>query len=85
MTEGPIIEVQARLYATLRKYQPGLGHGEAIRVGLPRGSRVDDLLKKLGVPEDETKQVFVDGRQRPFDYLLQGGEEVGIFPPIAGG
>ena len=80
-----MITVQARLYATLRKYRPGLGHGEAVSVEMPDGSRVIDLLDKLGVPRDETKQVFIAGRQKPFDYVLQEGEEVGIFPPIAGG
>ena len=80
-----MITVQARLYATLRRYQTGLGHGEAINVELPDGSRVIDLLDRLGVPREETKQVFIAGRQKPFDHVLQEGEDVGIFPPIAGG
>jgi len=80
-----VITLRARLYASLRKYQPGLGHGESLQVELPDGSRVADLLDKLGVPKNETKQVFVNGRLQLSDYVLKDGEEVGIFPPIAGG
>jgi len=80
-----MITVQARLFASLRKYQPGLGHGESVSVELRDGSRVADLLERLGIPENETKQVFVNGLVRPSDYELKDGEEVGIFPPIAGG
>lgn len=82
---GTVITLRARLYASLRRYQPGVGHGEAIEVQLPEGSKVADLLDKLGIPENETKQVFVNGRLQLSDYVLQDGEEVGIFPPIAGG
>ena len=80
-----MIAVRARLYASLRKYQPGLGHGESVSVELREGSRVSDLLERLGIPETETKQVFVNGVVRPLDHELKDGEEVGIFPPIAGG
>lgn len=80
-----MITVQARLYATLRKYQPHLAPGEPLAVELPEGSTLSDLLAKLGVPENETKQVFVNGRQKPLDYVVKDGDEAGIFPPIAGG
>jgi molybdopterin converting factor small subunit len=80
-----VITVRARLYASLRRYQPSLGHGEALEVELQEGSRIADLLEKLGVPKNETKQVFVSGRVQLSDYVLEDGEEVGIFPPIAGG
>ena len=80
-----MITVQARLYATLRKYQSSLGAGEVMAVELPDGSKVTDLLEKLGVPQNETKQVFVNGRHQLSGYVLKDGEQVGIFPPIAGG
>ena len=80
-----MITVKTRLYASLRRYQPGLGHGEALEVELPEGSRIADLLERLGVPKNETKQVFVSGRIQLSDYVLEDGEEIGIFPPIAGG
>jgi len=80
-----LITVQARLYATLRRYRPGVGSGEPIQVELSEGSRVADLLEALGIPQNETKQVFVDGRLRLSDYVLKDGEQLGVFPPIAGG
>lgn len=69
----------------MRRYQPDLGHGESLQVELAEGSRIADLLERLGVPKNETKQVFVNGRIQLSDYVLKDGEEVGIFPPIAGG
>jgi molybdopterin converting factor small subunit len=80
-----MVTVQVRLYATLRRYRPELGHGEALRVEMPDGSRVANLLEKLGIPRDETKQVFVDGLHKPMDFVLRDGQQVGVFPPIAGG
>ncbi len=77
--------VQAYLYAMLRRYQPHLRHGESAQVQLVEGGTVADLLRILGIPEDETKQTFVNGIARGADWVLQDGDRVAVFPPIAGG
>lgn len=81
-----MIRIEARLYATLRKYQPERKVGEALVHELAEGTTVQKLLEEeLGVPPDEVKTVFVNGVSRDFDYILADGDRVGIFPPVAGG
>ena len=87
MNKGdPVIRVEARLYATLRKYQPEGKVGEALVCKLAEGTTVQEFLEKeLGIPPGEVKTVFVNGVSRSFDHLLGDGDRVGVFPPIAGG
>jgi molybdopterin converting factor small subunit len=80
-----MMTVHVKLFATLRRYRPGLGIGEAFPVKLPAGATVGDLLRELGLPEKEVKVVFVNALFRERDYALADGDEVGIFPPVGGG
>lgn len=73
------------LYATLGRYHPEGKGTEPFTVQLPEGSRVSDLLNRLGLPPGEAKQVFIEHLSRPGNYLLQDGQKAALFPPIAGG
>lgn len=79
------IQVKVRVYAGLRQYLPHLGLGESDLLELPPHSSVGDLLDRIGVPRSEAKSCFVSGRKQELDYRLQEGDEVALFPPIAGG
>ncbi|MDH4138319.1 MAG: MoaD/ThiS family protein [Anaerolineae bacterium] len=81
-----MIRIEARLYATLRKYHPEGKVGEALVRELAEGTTVQELLEgELRVPPNEIKTVFVNGMSRSFDYVLADGDRVGIFPPVGGG
>jgi molybdopterin converting factor small subunit len=80
-----MITVYAKLFATLRTYRPGLKLGEVFPVDLPEGATVGQLLRQLGVPEEEVKMVFVNGIVRDREQVLAAGDELGIFPPVGGG
>lgn len=80
-----MIQIQVRLYATLRKYRPEVAHGQSFTVELPAGSTVADLLRELGVPEGEMKRTFVNGIIQEAEYRLADGDSLGVFPPVAGG
>ncbi|MCL4533922.1 MAG: MoaD/ThiS family protein [Bacteroidetes bacterium] len=77
--------VEVYLYATLRRYQPALRHGEPVRVEMAPGATVQDLLESLGIPAEELKQTFINGISRQPDWVLEEGDRVAVFPPIAGG
>lgn len=77
------MHVQVRLFATLRRYRPGAETPFSAELG--PGGTVSDLLAQLGVPQDETQVVFVNGRARPLEWALAPDDEVGIFPPVGGG
>ncbi len=81
-----MIHVTVRLYATLRRFEPpGIAPGQGFPVALPDHSRLQDLVASLRLPAEETKQIFVRSRRQEPDYSLKEGEEVAIFPPLAGG
>ncbi len=77
--------VRVKAYATLRRYLPGVALGAPIALELPEGLTVTDVLQQLGVPHDEIKLCFVNGRQRELDYCLSDADELAIFPPVGGG
>ncbi|MDP2662619.1 MAG: MoaD/ThiS family protein [Dehalococcoidia bacterium] len=80
-----MIQVEVRLYATLRQYRPRIALGKSFKVTLPAESTIAQLLQRLGIPVDEMKRAFVNGIIEEEDYLVKDGDRIGIFPPIAGG
>ncbi|HEY5541524.1 MAG TPA: MoaD/ThiS family protein [Coriobacteriia bacterium] len=77
--------VDIALFAYLSDYQPdGLGGRQPRPFELEQGTTVDDVIEKLGLP-DEPRVVFVNGKHVPEDALLIDGDRLAIFPPVAGG
>ena len=88
------MKVQVKLFATLARSVPGpiLAHypkgirpGAPLEVELPEGSTLADLVAQMGLPGEELKLTFVNGRSRELDYPLEPGDEIGFFPPVGGG
>ncbi len=73
------------LNATLRRHKPDYNAAVGISLEVEPGTRVDQILAKLGVPAEEVALLMVDGRRRELDFVLQGNERVALFPPIGGG
>lgn len=77
--------VEVRLYATLRRYVPTLDIGDPLEVELAPGGDLLDLFAHLGIPPDEVKQVFINHRAVRKNCVLENGDRVSLFPPVAGG
>lgn len=73
--------IALKLYATLGKYAPP----DADRYPVTPGTTIGQLVRELEIPDGSVKLVFVDGRRAELDTPLQGGERVGLFPPVGGG
>ncbi len=43
-------------------------------------SSVKDAIEANGVPHVEVGKIVVNGKEKPFDYLLQPGDEIDVFP-----
>ena len=84
-TERAMVEVQVKLYATLRRYHPELKIGEGLTVDVPEGTTVGSLVTIIGIPADTVRRVFCRGRAVEEDHVLVDGEDVALFPPVAGG
>ncbi len=80
-------KVKVKLFGHFRKYHPTPeAASSSFECGLPEGDeKVSDLIHKLNIPEEEVKIVFINNLKAALDQKLDDGDEIGIFPPIAGG
>ena len=94
LSVSEMMNVTVRLYANLPQHvrksilneqSNGIRAGDPIEIALPSGSTLGDLVATLSLPEDLVKITFVNGVVRNLDHQLQPGDQVGMFPPIAGG
>jgi molybdopterin converting factor small subunit len=77
--------IHLKLYATLRKYLPGVPLGESVPFEIPDEGRVEDILNKLHISTENAKVVFVNGIHQDLKDPLHAEDLVVIFPPIGGG
>ncbi len=75
------MQIQLKLFATLRAYAPENAEAYPIEPG----ATVKDIIDQLGVPIEDAKLVFVNSTRRDFETPLADGDRVGIFPPVGGG
>jgi len=73
--------IELKLFASLKTYLPQ----GAERFPIQAGDTVEALTKRLGIPLDEVKLIFVNGVKVQMSSILGGGDRVGIFPPVGGG
>ena len=73
--------IQIKLFATLQRFMPASAENYAIETG----TTIRTLLQQLDLPENKAKLIFIDGVKAELTTVLQGGERVGIFPPVGGG
>jgi molybdopterin converting factor small subunit len=80
------MQVRVKLMAALRgKLPPGAQGGVAV-LELEPGATVAAALERLGVPAGHVHLVMVNGRQEPDrTRALADGDELTVFPPMAGG
>jgi molybdopterin converting factor small subunit len=74
------MKVKIKLFATLRNYGP-----DEQEVELPANATLEDAIQLLNLPEKIPLLKIVDGEHRPGKHPLKEGDEIALFPPIAGG
>jgi molybdopterin converting factor small subunit len=82
---GVSVQIIVKLFASLARFSPEGQAGNPFEIHLPEIATIQDVIIQLGIPTEETKISFVNGLIRDMDWVLQSGDEVGIFPPIGGG
>jgi molybdopterin converting factor small subunit len=73
------MKVKVKLFASLRKFGPD----EQV-IELPEGATIDDAIDSLNIPKISLLRIL-NGEHRPAKHLLRDGDELALFPPIAGG
>jgi len=80
------MKVRVKLFASLASFSPQGGlPGTPFELELPSGATLNDLTQYLQLPNEQIKVCFVNSRIQPPEYVLNDGDDVGIFPPIGGG
>lgn len=75
------VQIQLKLFANLAQYLPAEGE----RIEIAPGVSIGEILDRIGLPREKAKLIFVNGIKGDLETPLQGGERVGLFPPVAGG
>ena len=79
------MKVEVQLFASLMQYMPGqTGHAPYV-IEVADGTTVGALLVSLKVPVGLAKLIFRNGVHARGEDVLQEGDRVAAFPPIAGG
>ena len=74
-------QIQLKLFAALTQMAPE----NADQLPIKPGISVKELLDELNIPSIKAHLIFINGVKQSLDTCLEGGERVGIFPPVAGG
>ncbi len=77
--------LEVRLYSGLEKYVAGATYGKPLKVELPAAATGEDLLRKLGIPEEAVYSILVNGTHRNLEDYFEDGDRVALFPPVGGG
>lgn len=79
------MKVQLKLFATYRSYLPPGTVGSAVDVSVSAGTRVGDLLRQFGLPQNESRVILVNGLGAQEDQVLGENDVIAAFPAMAGG
>jgi molybdopterin converting factor small subunit len=79
------MRVTVKLFATLSRFSRGKRAGSPLALELSDAATLGDLIERLKIPPEEPRVLFVNGIIHEPDWKLKDGDEVGLFPAIAGG
>ena len=74
-------EVNIRFYAGLNDLLPANWRDSDFNYEIIKSRSVKDLIESIGVPHPEVDLIFIDDESVDFNYLVEGGEQIRIYPP----
>lgn len=77
------MKLRVELQAYLEQYSPNAN--DRFDYEMPDGSRVQDLVQKLGVPAEMASIIIVGDTNADPTHVLADGDRVTLIPPLAGG
>jgi molybdopterin converting factor small subunit len=80
-----MVEIEVVVFATLRQYLPDLKLGGTKPLKVESGTTLAQVIDILGLPPQDVKVVMRNHLQARLDDVVQDGDRVGFFPPVAGG
>jgi sulfur-carrier protein len=79
------MEIEVRLFATLRAILPAGSSAHSTKVIVEEGEQARDVLTRLGLPMDRPVLLVRNGIQCGTDVQVQDGDVLSVFPPLGGG
>ncbi|MCX7694707.1 MAG: MoaD/ThiS family protein [Caloramator sp.] len=77
-----MIKVNAKAFAMLSKY---IETNKNFEISVEKGATLRDVLRKLGLPEDEIFTCTINGENATLDDEVKDGDNVGFYPYLGGG
>jgi len=78
--------IHVKLFASLRRYRPEVALGQSFPCEIGDASTVAQLVSDvLHLPPEEVAISLVNGVYQTRECPLNDGDQVGLWPPIAGG
>jgi sulfur carrier protein ThiS len=79
-----------KLYASLTKYLPAdARYDNRVKLDLPQGTSIQQVIEPYGMPKELVHLVLVNGTyvapEERLTRVLEDGDVLAIWPPIAGG
>ena len=84
-TTAADLKVEVRVFATLRRYLPELGIGEALSIMVKPGTTLDELREQLGLPKEAVKVLMRNNLQAFPEDIINDGDRIAYIPAVAGG
>ena len=79
------MQVKVKLFATLRDYLPKDSDGRSCLMDIDDKTTIEQIISTFNIPEEIPKIILVNGLNGTMDQTLKEGDELSIFPPVAGG
>ncbi len=79
------MKIELRLYASLGRYLPEKREGNSCTVEIQPQTTIRELFERMQIPAEAPKIIFLNGIHAQGNEVLQEGDRVGAFPPVAGG
>ena len=79
------------MFHAFEKYLPDGAQNGAVTLSVDEGTTLQDLIGTLGIPDDKGKLILINGLSQgacssvKHNIMINEGDTISIFPPVAGG